>query len=377
MKFNIKISKKFLVVIFAIAFLSGCATRSAYMRLDPALQSSIRTLDGYQYVPLVRLCDVYGVNCSWDTFTKTASLKSGSNSIVLRGGSQNVLVNGTERRLDRPVVITNGTPFVPVSFARNTIASLCAGSMNAPEYVPLEPAVKRFTISSIVLDTGHGGKDAGAIGAAKGTKEKDVALALSKKIKSLLEDAGIRVTMIRSNDTFVPLPKRTDMANASGADLFVSIHINASRSRMARGFECYYLSTATDDNARALEAFEDSSLKLSDEADAQHSQRLDKTLWDMTLTENRKESGELAGMICQAVADSQLVKNNGVKTARFYVLKHTTIPSVLVETGYISNRVEEMKLRDQKFLDKMAEAIVRGILRYKERYEKTEGFTNV
>ncbi|MCX5679039.1 MAG: N-acetylmuramoyl-L-alanine amidase [Candidatus Omnitrophica bacterium] len=372
-----KFINKVLAVVFVTIFLAGCAAQAPYFKLDPSLQSSIRIIDGYKYLPLTRICDTYKVSCSWDTFAKTASLKAGSNNIVLRSESRIILINGKESKLDRPVVVTDGTVFVPVSFARKTIAPLSAAETAAPQKVPVIEAEKAFTIRTIALDTGHGGKDAGAIGRGRGTKEKDVALTLSKKVRNLLENAGIKVVMIRDNDTFVALPKRSVIANDSGADIFVSIHINASFSKLARGFECYYLSSATDDNARALEAFEDSSLKLSDDADAEHSRRLDKTLWDMTLTENRKESEELAGFICKSVDEEQLIKNNGVKSARFYVLKHTHIPSVLVESGYISNRIEEMKLRDQGFLDKMAEAIVRGILRYKKRYESTEGFTNV
>jgi N-acetylmuramoyl-L-alanine amidase len=144
-----------------------------------------------------------------------------------------------------------------------------------------------------------------------------------------------------------------------------------------RGFECYYLSNATDDNARALEAFEDSSLKLGGGADAMRSSQLDKTLWDMSLTENRMESGELAGYICSSVGEGLAIKNRGVRTARFYVLKHTMIPSVLVEAGYLSNRQEELELKDPAVLDRLAEAVARGILRYRKRYEETEGFTNV
>ena len=372
-----KAMNRIFVVAIAAAFLAGCAGQAAYFKLDPGLQSSIRVIDGYKCVPLTRLCDAYKLSCDWDTYTKTASIKAGTGSIVLRSGSWNILVNGMPKRLDSPVVITGGTVFVPVSFAKNTIAPMTAVEIIPARKAPPIEARKAFTIRKIVLDTGHGGKDAGAVGRGRGTKEKDIALRLAKKIKSLLESAGINVIMIRSNDTFVALPKRSSMANNAAGDLFVSIHINASRSRTARGFECYYLSTATDDNARALEAFEDSSLKVSDEAVADRSRRLDKTLWDMALTENRKESEELAGLICQSVAESRLMKNNGVKAARFYVLKHTNIPSVLVESGYISNRFEEMKLRDQRFLDKMADAIVRGILRYRKRYEATEGFTNV
>jgi len=370
------VNKIFLAALVAV-FLSGCAAQTAYFKLDPGLQGSIRVIGGYKYIPLTRLCDTYRLSCNWDTFTKTASLKTGANSVILRGGSRSILVNDREVRLDAPVTITDGAAFVPVSFVRNTIAPMTAAAPAPAREVPVKEAQKAFTLRTIALDTGHGGKDAGAVGRGKGTKEKDIALILARKVKSLLENAGIRVVMVRDSDTFVPLPKRSDIANDSGADIFVSIHINASFSKLARGFECYYLSSATDDNARALEAFEDSSLKLSDDADAEHSRRLDKTLWDMALTENRKESEELAGFICQSVNEGQLIRNNGVKTARFYVLKHTHIPSVLVESGYISNRIEEMRLRDQEFLDRMAEAIVRGILRYKKRYEATEGFTDV
>ncbi|MFH1190310.1 MAG: N-acetylmuramoyl-L-alanine amidase [Candidatus Omnitrophota bacterium] len=365
------------VAAFTAAFLAGCAGQTSYFKLDPALQSSIRTIDGYKCVPLTRLCDAYSLGCNWDTFTKTASIKAGTSSIVLMSGSRNILVNGREARLDSPVTTVGGTVYVPVSFARKTIAPIAAAVTAPPERAPVVETGKKFTIRTIVLDTGHGGKDAGAVGRGRGTKEKDIALKLAKKIKSLLEASGMNVVMTRSNDTFITLPKRSGIANAAAADLFVSVHINASRSRAARGFECYYLSSATDDNARALEAFEDSSLRLGDEADAERSNRLDKTLWDMALTENRKESEELAGLICGSVRESRLMRDNGVKSARFYVLKHTTIPSVLVESGYISNRAEEMKLRDGEFLDKMADAIVKGILRYKRRYEATEGFTNV
>ena len=372
-----KVINKVFVAALAAAFLAGCAGQASYFKLDPGLQSSIRVIDGYKCVPLVKLCDAYKLGCDWDTYTKTASIKAGSGSIVLRSGSRNILVNGMPKRLDSPVVITGGTVFVPVSFAKNTIAPMITVEEIPAQKTPAIEKKREFTIRTIVLDTGHGGKDAGAVGRGRGTKEKDIALSLAKKIKSLLENAGMNVIMIRSNDTFIALPRRSSMANDTAGDLFVSVHINASFSRAARGFECYYLSTATDDNARALEAFEDSSLKLSEEAGAERSRRLDKTLWDMALTENRKESEELAGLICQSVDESRLLKNNGVKTARFYVLKHTNIPSVLVESGYISNRSEEMKLRDQEFQDKMADAIVRGILRYKKRYEATEGFTDV
>jgi N-acetylmuramoyl-L-alanine amidase len=369
---------KIFLTIFSIVLLSGCATRTSYLRLDPSLNNDVRSIDGFKYVPLTRLCDVYGLDCKWDAFLKTATISTRSGTIVLRADSDRILAGGLARKIERPVVLYGGAVFVPVSFARDNIAQMSSGPAAAPvRRIPEIVEPKRFGIRSVVLDTGHGGKDAGAIGRAYGTKEKDVALALSKKIKAILESNGMRVIMTRSDDTFVSLEDRTVRANKSGADLFISVHINASKSRYMRGFECYYLSNATDDNARALEAFEDSSLKLGGGADAMRSSQLDKTLWDMSLTENRMESGELAGYICSSVGEGLAIKNRGVRTARFYVLKHTMIPSVLVEAGYLSNRQEELELKDPAVLDRLAEAVARGILRYRKRYEETEGFTNV
>jgi N-acetylmuramoyl-L-alanine amidase len=366
-------------IAVALVLLAGCATRTSYLRLDPSLAQEVKSIDGFKYVPLARLCDVYGLGCKWDAVLKTATVSGKQGTIVLRAGSDRILANGAARRIERPVEFYGGAVFVPVSFARDEIAPMAA----APErYVPETSVPKaatpgRFTIRTVVLDTGHGGKDVGAIGRAYGTKEKDMALELSRKIRSILESNGIRVIMTRNDDSFLPLERRTEIANKSGADIFVSVHVNASTSRLMRGFECYYLSNATYDNARALEAFEDSSLKLSPNADAVRSSRLDKTLWDMSLTENRTESAELAGFICQSVGDSLVIQNRGVRRARFYVLKHTTIPSVLVEAGYISNRQEEMQLKDPAVLERLAEAVARGVLRYRSRYEETEGFTDV
>lgn len=362
-----------IILAIAVSFLAGCAAQAPYLKLDASLQKDIKSFDGVQYVGLARLCDAYGLDYKWDTFIKTATIEKGSNRIVLRAGSDNVLVNDIQKSIGRPVILSGGAAFVPLSFVRTNIIPIAAA---APVKKAVEVSVpKRFTIRTIVLDPGHGGKDPGAIGKKYKIKEKVMTLALAKKLKAMLEKAGIKVIMTRNDDTFISLPRRAQIANSSGADLFVSVHINASRSKLLRGFECYYLSNATDDNARAIEAFENSSLKMDEEAEVEHSSRLDKTLWDMALTENRRESSELAGYICSSVDQSFTIRSRGIRSARFYVLKHTNMPSVLVETAYISNRYEEMKLKDPNFLGRIADAIVQGILRYKSEYERTEGFT--
>jgi N-acetylmuramoyl-L-alanine amidase len=329
---------------------------------------------GVQYLPLAKVCDFYDIEYKWDSLVRTATIEKIGKRIVLRSGSGTVLVDGEKKYLDQSTELNNGTLYVPVSFVRSYMGMLI-GKAPAPEPRPVPEGPKIFTIKTIVLDPGHGGKDGGATGRRYRTREKEMALKLALKVKNILEDNGIRIIMTRSDDRFIPLEKRSDVANRSGADLFVSIHINASRSRSLGGFECYFLSNATDDNARALEALENSSLKLGESATAERSNQLDKTLWDMSLTENRMESSELAGHICDSVGRNVAMSNRGIRTARFYVLKYTNIPAVLVEAGYISNRYEETKIRDPKFLDSMAGAVANGILEYKKEYEITEGFT--
>jgi N-acetylmuramoyl-L-alanine amidase len=318
---------------------------------------------------------VYNIDCKWDGFMRTAVLvKNGR--IILRAGSDRILVNDSEKKLPSPVVFNNSAVYVPESFVRNTLV-LIMGPAPAEKAAAVQERRPsgRYSIKTVVLDAGHGGRDPGAVGRRLKLKERDLTLYMTKKVKGILEDNGIKVVMTRGDDTFIPLPERSRIANSGNADLFVSIHVNASKSRSLNGFECYYLSEATDDNARAIEAFENATLKTEEGTVLQHSSTLDKTLWDMTLTENRRESAALANSICKSVENSLITRNRGVKTARFYVLKYTRIPAVLVETGYISNKFDELKFRENNYADRMAEVVARGILSYRDEYEKTEGFT--
>ncbi len=369
---------KAIFIFLAALFIAGCASQAPYLKFDPSLNTDIRVYENVQYVPLIRLCETYGIEWKWDSFIRTAVIKHKNGNIILRPGSDRILVNGEERKLGSPVLFNNGVVFVPVTFVKKDLGLIVAPRALAEKGFEKIPEVRvpgKYSIKAIVIDAGHGGKDPGAIGRRTGIRERDLTLSVAKKLKRVLEDNGIRVIMTRDSDEFISLPERVKMANSSGADLFVSIHINASRSRSMSGFECYYLSEATNDNARALEAFENATLKTDEGTVVEHSSDLDKTLWDMKLTENRRESAQLAGDICNAVDNSLVARNRGVKTARFYVVKFTRIPSVLVEVGYLSNKFEELKLKDDSYADRMADVIAKGILTYKNKYERTEGFT--
>jgi N-acetylmuramoyl-L-alanine amidase len=368
---------KYLLIIISALLLAGCASQSASMKMDPALQREVISLNNTPYLPLTRICDVYDLNWKWDPYVKTATIER-KGKIVLMEGSRRMLVNGSEVELDRPVLLSQGAVYVPTSFIKSGLVHIVDSLYvsNLQEKAPPEAPNKKFTIRSVILDPGHGGKDPGAIGARLHLKERNLTLAVAKKLREELESQGINVSMTRDTDVFVPLPKRTDMANKSGVDLFISVHINAARTRLLNGFECYYLSEATDDNARATEALENSSLQLGDVAATAHSSGVDKALWDLTLTENRRESAMLASYICKSVEANMEIRNRGIRTARFFVLKGTRMPAVLLEMGYISNIAEERKMSDNAYWDRMVDAVAKGIIRYKNEYERTEGFTN-
>ena len=373
-KYYHKYCRIIIICAFAVASLAGCATQVSHFRLDASLQKDLKIFNGSDYISAAKVCDFYGLDYKYDSFARVAVIQKGSNRIVIRPEGERALVNGEMVKIDRPAVLSAGALFIPLSFVKNNLSAVI-GYIPPAKVQAEREGPKRFTIKAIVLDPGHGGNDPGAIGRRSHSKEKDLTLQLARKLEAILQDAGIKVIMTRDSDIFIPLPRRSEIANKSGADFFVSVHINASRSRSLRGFECYYLSNATDDNARALEAFENTTLKMDEAASAEHSKLLDKTLWDMTLTENRLESAGLANSICDSIDASLAIGNRGVRTARFYVLKHTNIPAVLVEAGYVSNKYEELKLKDPEFLNRIAESVAQGILKYKREFERTEGFT--
>ena len=365
-----------IILAFVAMALAGCASQSAYFRADPSVLASARTISGVQYIPLEKLCGAYDVKYKWDGYVNTARIEKGRNEIVLRAGSGTILVNGAHKKMSSPAILSSGDMYVPASFVNNDFGNMLG--VKAAEEVFTPQAVegpKIYRIRTVVIDAGHGGKDPGATGRRTRLREKNMTLSISKKLGSILERSGIRVVYTRKNDTFISLPKRCEIANRAKADLFVSVHINASRSKSLSGFECYYLSNATDDNARALEAFENSSLSMNEKASAERSRQLDKTLWDLALTENRTASSELAGYICDSVEAGGGTYTRGVRTARFYVLKHTNIPAVLVEIGYLSNKSEEAKLNNPIYLDRVTELVAGGILNYKKEYERTDGFS--
>ena len=225
------------------------------------------------------------------------------------------------------------------------------------------PLAQQFGLSvqKIVLDAGHGGRDPGAVG-PNGLKEKDVTLALAKRLKLALEKKGYQVLMTRPTDVYVGLEERTAMANDNGADLFISIHTNASRSRKARGVETYFLGVAKTREASETAMLENaiSQQALSD---------IEKILLDLTRTSNLKQSSVLAESIQDSLYSGLSgsfgnVRNLGVKQASFYVLIGARMPAVLVETSFISNPTEEKLLSRKDYRDTVSQSLLNGIMKF-------------
>lgn len=369
-----------MIVIFLLtaAFAFNC--ESAFARTTPpggkTSDKPRIKLHGSQYLPLVSVCLQNGIEWEWDPVGKVVILKKKGIEARLRVGSYKMYVDGAIKNLEKPILLSGGALVVPISFAEKTIYKIFEEkpAVKVTQKRPVQIKGRKYAIDTVVIDPGHGGKDPGAVGVG-GLREKDLVLDISKTLKRELEEAGVKVMLTRDRDVFIPLGKRTQIANDAKADFFISIHANAARSRYGKGFEVYYLSEATDDNARALAVSENASLKYEDFRYSSRSKEVNATVWDLELTENRRESRELALAICESTSDRLAVKNRGVKSALFYVLKGAHVPAILVEVGFISNSKDAASLESSYYRKKLAEALGSGILAYKKMYEESNGFT--
>jgi len=223
-------------------------------------------------------------------------------------------------------------------------------------------------VKLIVIDPGHGGIDPGAVG-KKGLYEKDVNLALAKMLRNLIKDSlGIKVLLTREKDVYLSLKARTNIANLNGADIFVSIHCNASaKGSRERGFETYFLSEARTDEARAVEARENASLKFDG---MEPSDDITFIFYDLAQSAFLEESNRFAEFIQTSAEKFLEIPARGVNQAGFYVLRGAFMPAVLIESAFISNREEERLLRKKSFKRKLAYCMFQGMKNFITDYER-------
>lgn len=213
-------------------------------------------------------------------------------------------------------------------------------------------------VRRVVIDAGHGGHDTGTVGAG-GTREKDVALAIAQKLRTVLTEQGLEVVLTRESDKFVRLEERARLANVARGDLFISVHCNSLPQRSIRGIETYTLNLASDRYAIRLAARENATSEkgMSD---------LRFLLADLATRANTEESGRLAtrvqaGLVSRLTGKDRKLRDLGTKEALFYVLLGTRMPAILVETGFLSNAEEEKRLASSSYQEEVARAIAAGV----------------
>jgi N-acetylmuramoyl-L-alanine amidase len=211
----------------------------------------------------------------------------------------------------------------------------------------------------VMLDPGHGGDDGGAKG-AKGLKEKTAAMELARAVGGKLEAAGFEAAYTRDNDSFVPLWDRAKAANAQGADLFISLHLNAARAKAARGSEVYFLSLGQGENDEVAAAENAGAESTAQGSDSVVASILDDLAQKAFLQDSERLAVAVQGQLNLLAG----IKERGVKQAPFIVLRGAAMPAILVEVAFISNPKEEVKLKDSAFRTKVAEAITLGVRRY-------------
>ena len=220
-----------------------------------------------------------------------------------------------------------------------------------------------LSVSRIVIDAGHGGHDPGVLG--KGLTEAALVLDLALRLeKLLLKEPGVEVVLTRRTDVYIPLEERTGLANRESADMFLSIHANASRNATAKGIETYFLSFASSPEAEAVAARENS-------ASAREMHQLPDIIKAIALNNKLDESRDLAHMVQESLVTSlrksnQEVRSRGVKKAPFVVLIGAAMPSVLAEISFVSNRQELSLLKTAAYKQKIAESLFNAVMRYRK-----------
>lgn len=226
------------------------------------------------------------------------------------------------------------------------------------------PAFTREVI--VAIDAGHGGKDPGAIGRRK-TREKDVVLAIARQLASLIDrEKGMRAVLTRDRDVFLPLRDRIHKARRAQADLFISIHADAARNRKAQGASVYVLSPngASSEHARWLAKQENDADLIGGVSLDDKDGLLRSVLLDLSQTATIEASADVASSLLKELGAVGRVHSTKVEQAGFVVLKSPDIPSVLVETAFISNTREEKRLKTRAYQKQVATAILKGVKRY-------------
>lgn len=264
-------------------------------------------------------------------------------------------------------IVNNLSNNISISRSANgiSLSSLPDTNVKAVK-VDIRNEKEKWQFKTIIIDAGHGGKDPGAVG-YRGTKEKDIALDVAKRLeKKLSKNMKVKIVMTRDEDIFLKLSERTKIANENNGSLFISIHTNAAEDRRASGFETFLIGQNKNEAAVRVAARENAVLELEGSTGKKLT---DEDLIKATIAQSAfaSKSELFASLVQKEIKKRVQSKDRGVKQAGFYVLMGASMPNVLVELGFISNPSEEKKLRSPQYRDQLATAIYRAV----EQYQKT------
>jgi N-acetylmuramoyl-L-alanine amidase len=343
------------------------------------------TLPQIEYTSLTEIAHNCGLTTTSEPLAGKAKLESPDKEIpiivVIASGMDMALIDNEPVLLPGKVSLSDTGMRVPLALLKTLQSKIAAKKEAASRrQIQLPPPPKKKQLEKIVIDPGHGGRFPGA--AAWGLVESEINLAIALKLKSLLESAQIKVVMTRQTDTNLvedlseDLDARVNLANREQPDLFVSIHVNASEERSSNGFEVFVAPVDEDIDRRVAKAVRESpsvkkELQISGSLPTEF-------LFDfhrLLLEEYYRQSRELASDIADTMAKDLPEPNRDVKEEGFRVIKWTRCPAVLVEVGFITNRQTAQRLSHGNYRATVAEAIAQGILNFKKKFDKTEGFT--
>ncbi len=284
------------------------------------------------------------------------SFSSGSTPVADAGGGAVPSASSSSNERSNPA------PPTPSGTASASGASDSDGASKAER--------ERWKLDTVVIDPGHGGKDPGAT--ANGLQEKDIVLDVAHKLGDYVENRlDVNVKYTRTGDKFIPLEERGHMANEAGAKLFISLHVNAARARAAHGTETYFLGPSKSENAEEVMERENSVIKYEENTET-YEDYDEQALVRQTLTRSAymRQSERLASLVQNQFEERVNRHNRGVHQAGFYVLWSASMPSVLVELGFLTNPKEARFLNSDQGQTYLASAVFRAVRDYKKNYEK-------
>ncbi len=361
-----------LVILLWAAFLP--AIKVVYSNSSQGEEFNTKKIGEIDYYNVYELKKLFDVQIDENTMENNLTLAFKKQRLTFLISASYVILDDDIYNFSYPLRLVEGKYYLPL-----TTLSMILPKFNTQfsynkakgEIVADDNTYQSSKIDMVVIDAGHGGKDPGAVG--KSSYEKNLTLKISQKVAKALAKNGINVLLTRNKDEFVELRKRAQLANDYKADLFISIHCNASRHSNRKGAEVFILSTSkvTDKRVEEAIAVENSVVsKYEGESALAHYNDLDFVLKDMALSEHLLASNDLAHCVQNQLVSLTGFHDRGVKQGPFYVLKGAFMPAILVELGFISNPKQERQLNSTSYQDKFVQAIINGVMKFKKDYEK-------